>query len=93
MPNKLSQTDREGIEDALFAVHAAADQVLKTDKAIYDKVLKMNVEGAMYVLQCYKEELQKDEKFESYKLHLFVPMQINKLLELRRERKENVKQS
>jgi len=88
----ITDEDRESIEEAIFAVHMAADQVINTDRVMYEKILDISVSEAMHILKSFKEELQSDEKFESYKIHLFVPMQLQKLIEMRKE-KENVEQS
>lgn len=88
----ITDEDREGIEEALYAAHMAADQVINTNRVMYEKILDISVSEAMHILKTFKEDLQEDEKFESYKLHLFVPLQLHKLIELRKE-KENAEQS
>ena len=87
----ISDDDREGIEEAIFAAHMAADQVINTNRVMYEKILDISVSEALYILKSFKEELQDDEKFENYKLHLFVPLQLHKLIELRSEKKEKQK--
>lgn len=89
--DKITPEDREAIEEAVYSVHMAADQVLNTDRVMYEKILDISISEAMHLLQSMKEELQTDERFENYKLHLFVPIQIQKLIQLRKG-KENVEQ-
>ena len=87
MANKIAEDDREAIEEAIFSAHMAADQVLNTDRVMYEKILDISVAEALHILYSFKEELQNDEKYESYKLHLLVPLQLQKLIEMRKEKK------
>jgi len=88
MASKITENDREAIEEAIFSAHMAADQVLNTDRVMYEKILDISVAEAMHILQTLKDNLQNDEKFESYKLHIFVPLQLQKLIEMRKEKKD-----
>lgn len=87
MATKVTEEDREVIEECLYAAHLAADQCLQKDRVMFEKLLDMSVSEALTFLQALKEDLQDDAKLESYKLHLFVPMQINELIKIRKEKK------
>lgn len=87
---ELKQELREEIEDCLFSAHIAADQYLSKGKPSQEKMLKLSVDDALEVLISCKKELQNDDCFGNYKLHLFVPLQLIKLLEMRKE-KQNAK--
>jgi len=91
MANKLSDDDRGAVEEAIIAAHVATDQVLKTDRVMYEKILNISVSEAMHILKSLREQLQDDEKFESYKLHILVPLQLQKLLEIRKAKKNDIK--
>lgn len=91
MADKMTADEREEIEESLFSCHMAADQYLLRGKNTHEKMLKMSVDEALELLEKHKQELQKDPRLENYKLHLFVPMQIVKLLEMRKDQ-PNVEQ-
>lgn len=88
----ISNEEREEIEEALFATHMAADQYLLRGKATHETMLRISVNEALSLLKQYKDRLKDDPMVENYKLHLFVPLQMHQLLEMRKE-KENVEQS
>ena len=92
MTNGVTTDEREEIEEALFATHMAADQYLLRGKATHETMLRISVNEALSLLEKYKDKLKDDPMVENYKLHLFVPLQMRQLLEMRKE-KENVEQS
>lgn len=88
---KLSEDIRDEIEESLFAAHLSADQYLNRQRPSYEKMLKISVHEAITLLEKYKDELGDDPRLENYKLHLFVPLQIHQLIEMRKGQ-ENVEQ-
>ena len=88
MASNLSDLDREAIEDSLYECHSAVDRYLDNSRATTEKLLQLNVVETLSLFELLKEELKDDVKFESYKLHLLVPLQVYKLIEMRK-RKEN----
>lgn len=84
----LTEEQRETIEEVLYGAHLAVDQYLNKPRPMYEKLLKISVNEALGVMETLKAELADDPKFDGYKLHLFVPLQLHHLLEMRKE-KEN----
>lgn len=86
----LNEEQRETVEEALYGAHLAADQYLNKPRAMYEKLLKISVNEALSVLENLKKDLADDPKSDNYKLHLFVPLQMHQLIEMRKE-EENAK--
>ena len=82
----LSETKREEIEEALYGAHLAADQYLNKPRQMSEKLLQMSVFEALNLLESLKDELTDDPRLDNYKLHIFVPLQLHQLIEMRKEK-------
>ena len=80
----LTPEQRVEFEDAIFDAHFSAQKYLETGKDLHEKLLEVSVQDAIDMLQRFAEEIKEDQKIETYKLHLFVPLQMQRLLELRK---------
>lgn len=85
---KLTQDERISIEDAIFDAHFSAQKYLETGKDLHEKLLEVSVKDALELLQEFSEKLKGDSKAEVYKLHIFVPVHLYKMVELRNESNE-----
>jgi hypothetical protein len=83
----VSEQKRDEIEEALYGAHLAADQYLNKPRPMSEKLLKMSVFEALHLLESLKDDLADDSRLENYKLHIFVPLQLHQLIEMRKETK------
>lgn len=84
----IEESERDSIEESLYDTHFAATKFLETGKDIHFKLLEVSVSEALDYFELLKRELEDDEFLDNYRLHLFVPLQLMKLMEMRDDRKE-----
>ena len=82
----LVDDDRSIVEDIICDMQQAAERYLDTQKSVHLTLLEMSVNEGLEVLKTFKEEIQDDTMSENYKLHMFVPLQILKLVEEKRKK-------
>jgi hypothetical protein len=85
----LSDKQRQAVEDSIMDLHFTAGKFVETSKDVHRKLLEVNVQEAMELLEVLKEEIRDDERLYDYKMHFFLPLQIYHLLKLRTEEKTN----
>ena len=83
--SNINLDEREQLEELLFEAHFSAQKYLESGKGVHRKLLEVSVSDAMHMLSELSTKLQGDEYAENYKLHLFVPLHLCKLLEMRDE--------
>lgn len=81
----LSKEQREEVEDAIFDAHFSAQKYLENERDLHEKLMEVSVSDALELISSLKEEISNDPKLETYKLHLFVPLQLKKLVARRKE--------
>ena len=88
----LDQEQRVDVEEAIFDAHFSAQKYLETGKDLHEKLLEVSVADAVELLATLTEAIADDPKAESYKMHLFVPLHLHNLLQLRKEQSGNVEE-
>ena len=81
----LDKDDREDLESAIIDASYAAERYIETEKEIHKKLLQISVGEAMDMFEEHQEYLCGDKLSEAYKLHMFVPLQLVKLIENKEE--------
>lgn len=83
----IGSEERDVIEESIFDAHFAATKFIDSGKHVHYKLLELSVSEALENLEIFKEELREDEFTDNYRLHLFVPLQLIKLMEMRKNEK------
>jgi hypothetical protein len=83
----LSQADRNVIEDVIDEVQFCAQKYLDTGKDIHRKMFEVSLSEGIDYFTSIATRIDDDdaEQLLKYRLHMFVPMQLSKLLELKDE--------
>ena len=84
----MTDEDRISLEDAIFDAHFSAQKYVEDQKDLYHKLLEVSVSDALDLLERFSLKLKDDPKTEAYKLHMFVPLHLLKLLEVRKNQNE-----
>lgn len=79
----LDDTDRLMIEDMISECQFATSKYLETGKDAHAKMLGYNIEQCLEILKEYEKDLKVDPENDKYKLHLFVPFQVNEMIQMR----------
>lgn len=77
----LQDGDRIVVEDIICDMQQAAERYLDTQKGVHLNLLEISVNEGLEILQTLKKEIKEDKMSENYKLHMFVPIQILKIIE------------
>jgi len=80
----LAPEDREILEDMIFDAQVSAEKYLETKKNIHERLLEMSLNDSMGFLREVREDLHDDPMTPMYKLHMLVPLQTMKLIEIKR---------
>ena len=83
--SELNSEERDQLEELLFEAHFSAQKYLESGKGVHRKLMEVSVSDAMNMITELSNKLKDDEYAENYKLHLFVPLHLCKLLEMRDE--------
>lgn len=81
----LDKDDREQIEESIFDAHYAAQKYIESGKSVHQKMLEVSVQDALDLLELLSDKVKDDEMSDNYKLHLLIPLQLVKLLEMRND--------
>ena len=81
----LTEEQRIKIEDTIMDLHFTSQKYLDTEKDIHKKLLEVNIEEAISLLEDFKDDLSNDEKMHDYKLHMLLPLQLYELVRNRGE--------
>ena len=79
----LNDEQRMKLEDTIMDLHFTSQKYIESQKDIHKKLLEVNIQEAIEILQDVKDDIQDDVKKYDYKLHMFLPMQIYELVCLR----------
>lgn len=79
----ITPEERDELEELLFEAHFSTQKYLESGKSVHRKVLEMSVSDALSTFTKLSRKIKDDEYSENYKLHLFVPLHLVKLLEER----------
>lgn len=85
---KLTEEEKNELEDAIFDAHFSAQKYVEDQRDLYHKLLEVSVADAMDIITRLSEKLKGSDKTESYKLHMFVPLHLLKLINLRKKEDE-----
>ena len=84
----LKDKDREALEDTITDLHFTSSKYLDTEKDIHKKLLEVNIEEALTLIEAIKEDLKDDERLYDYKMHMFLPLQVYNLIKIREKRNQ-----
>lgn len=84
----LTTEQRESVEEVVLDLHFTAQKYIDTGKDVHRKLLEVNVQEAMELLEAIKENMKDDEKMYDYKMHMLMPFHIYELIKLREENTE-----
>lgn len=79
----LSDKQREEIEDTIVDLHFTSEKFIETGKEVHKKLLEVNVQEAIELLEKVKEEIQDDQKAREYMIHFLLPFQLYHLIQIR----------
>lgn len=79
----LNEDDRVKIEDTIMDLHFTANKYIETGKDVHRKLLEVNVQEAIELLEAIRDDIVDDEKVYDYKMHFLLPFQIYELLKIR----------
>ena len=85
----LNEKQRTAIEDTIVDLHFTAGKYIETQKDVHKKLMEVNIQEAMELLEALKDELKDDERLYDYKMHFFLPLQIYNLIKIREENKND----
>ena len=80
----MTEEERTSLEDAIFDAHFSAQKFVEDQRDLYHKLLEVSVADAMDIIQKLSVKLKDDPMSESYKLHMFVPLHLLKLVNMRK---------
>ena len=69
-------------------LHYTSSKFIETKKDVHKKMLQVNIDEAIELLQDLKDDLKDDEKLYNYKMHMLIPFQIFELLAMREEQND-----
>ena len=82
----LSQEEKDIIEDVIDEVQFCTEKYLETEKDIHLKMFEVSINEALEYFEDVKESFKDDEDLiMKYRLHMFAPVQLLKLIELKNE--------
>lgn len=85
----LSDEDRTRIEDTILDLHFTSNKFIDTGKDVHRKLLEVNVQEAIELLEQLRDSIVDDDKVYDYKMHLLLPFQIYELITIREKAEEN----
>lgn len=85
----VDNDDRIIIEDIIFDIQESTEKYLDSQKALHEKMLVASVQEGIEILNTIKDSFEDDDMKESYRMNLFVPLQLAKLIEIRKEKKND----
>ena len=84
----LTGEQREQIEECILDLHFTAQKYIDTEKDVHKKLLEVNVQEAIELLETLKENMKDDDKIYDYKMHMLMPFHIHELCKIRDEANE-----
>lgn len=81
----LSPEQRLRVEDTIMDLHFTTQKVVDSGKDIHKKLLQVNIEEAIAILEELKDDIVDDEKIHDYKIHIFFPMQVYEIIRIREQ--------
>lgn len=80
---ELDKKEREELEGSIYDAHFAASKFIESGKDIHKKLLEISVNEAIENLEILKDKIKEDDMVGNYKIHLLVPLQLLKLINIR----------
>ena len=84
----LTEEDRTKIEDTIMDLHFTVNKYLETSKDVHRKLMEVNIQEAIELLESIKKDIVDDPKVYDYKMHLLLPFQVYELLNIREKSNE-----
>lgn len=85
--DKITDTDREGLEDSIMDAHLAAEKYAESGREVHRKMLEISVKDVLEYFELFGDAIKQDPKVEAYKVHMLIPLQLYKLLEMEDDEK------
>lgn len=89
----LTDEHRVEIEECILDLHFTSQKYIDTGKDIHRKLLEINVQEAIELLESLADELKDDDKLYDYKMHMLMPFHIYELLQIRTDESNPFKES
>ena len=80
---ELDKKEREELEGSIYDAHFAASKFIESGKDIHKKLLEISVNEAIENLELLKDKIKEDDMVVNSKIHLLVPLQLLKLINIR----------